>query len=196
MSGSWPNLTLGLGIPTGQPSTTQIIGAGRPDIPASMTTAVQAQVAAAPVGSTFSSTDGASVGAWQWQKRTAGWTVTNLDTDWRNINSLLSPSLGTSAKLMICRINRTVFLLGTSLNSTATQTATFTIPSEFVPQVGVVPFVWGTASTPTAQAASGSIAWNGVGCKLTTGTSWANGVVSWPVLSTAACPTALPVIAR
>lgn len=192
MSGSWPNLTLGLGIPAGQPSAYQIVGAGRPDIPASMTTAVQAQVATAPVGSTFSSTDGASVGAWQWQKRPTGWIVTDLDTEWRIINSLLSLPLGTSAALFLRRINRTAFLGGVALNTTAAQTATFTIPTEFAPQVGGVTFTWAAASSPTIQAANGAITWNGVACKLTTGTSWADGVVSWPVRLATVCPATLP----
>jgi len=104
MSGSWPNLTLGLGIPAGQPSTYQIVGASRPDVPASMTTAVQAQVSAAPVGSTFSSTDGASVGAWQWQKLPTGWKVTFGDTGWREIGPLLTASIVTSVgSFRICR---------------------------------------------------------------------------------------------
>lgn len=112
MSGSWPNLTLGLGIPAGQvgqPSTYQIVGAGRPDIPASMTTAVQAQVSAAPVGSTFSSTDGAFVGAWQWQKLPTGWRVTFGDTGWCEIGPLLTASV-TSVKSF--RISRTTDSLG------------------------------------------------------------------------------------
>ena len=66
--------------PQGSPGAGFIIGAGRPDVAASMTTAVQAQVSAAPVGSIFSSTDGASVGAWQWQKQSSGWKVIALDT--------------------------------------------------------------------------------------------------------------------
>jgi hypothetical protein len=83
MSGSWPNLTLALGLPRGadgQPSTYQIVGTGRPDVAASMTADVQAQVAAAPIGATFTSTDGASVGAWQWMRQPTGWTVSFGDT--------------------------------------------------------------------------------------------------------------------
>lgn len=67
-----------------------IVGAGRPDIPASMTTAVQAQVAAAPEGATFSSTDGASVGAWQWRKIRSGWIVTYGDTGWVDVTARLA----------------------------------------------------------------------------------------------------------
>lgn len=78
-----------------------IVGAGRPDVAASMTTAVQAQVAAAPVGSTFSSTDGASVGAWAWQKLATGWVVTNGRTDWFDLTGLLANGWrATSVRIM------------------------------------------------------------------------------------------------
>ena len=88
LSGAYPNLAIGLGIPagaTGSPSATQIIGAGRPDVASSMDANTQELVAAAPVGTSFNSTDGASVGAWTWRKRPSGWDVTDGDTGWRNI---------------------------------------------------------------------------------------------------------------
>lgn len=78
-----------------------IIGAGRPDVAASMTTAVQAQVAAARVGATFTSTDGASMGAWAWQLRPTGWKVTNGETVWFDLTSLLANGWqATSVKIM------------------------------------------------------------------------------------------------
>lgn len=123
MSGSWPNLTLGLGIPAGQPSTYQIVGAGRPDIPASMTTAVQAQVAAAPIGATFSSTDGASVGAWTWQKLPSGWQVTFGDTGWRDIRALLGNGW-TAQSLAIQRTTRTLTVAVGSLSAALATSAT------------------------------------------------------------------------
>ena len=52
-----------------------IVGAGRPDIPGTMIGSVASEVAAAPSGTTFVSTDGPQ-GAWQWQKRGTAWTVT------------------------------------------------------------------------------------------------------------------------
>lgn len=97
----------------------QIVGAGRPDIPASMTTAVQAQVAAAPVGSTFSSTDGASVGAWQWQKRPAGWQIVALDTGWRALTPTGS-NVSAFTTLAIRRVNQLVRLRVAGLVLTGT----------------------------------------------------------------------------
>ena len=41
-----------------------------------------AALAALPVGCEYRSTDGASVGAWVWRKRNAGWVVTSGDTGW------------------------------------------------------------------------------------------------------------------
>lgn len=61
-----------------------IVGAGRPDIPATMTPEVAALVAAATSGAFFRSTDGPQ-GAWEWQKRGAVWAVTSGDTGWRKI---------------------------------------------------------------------------------------------------------------
>lgn len=65
------NLTIPQGLP-GQPTQYDIVGAGRPDIPATMTTEVAALVAAATSGAKFRSTDGPQ-GAWEWQKRGATW---------------------------------------------------------------------------------------------------------------------------
>lgn len=88
----------------GTSSSQLIVGAGRPDIPESITTVLRDRVAAAPIGSTFSSTDGASVGAWQWQKLPSGWKVTFGDTGWREIGPLLTSSIVTSvASFRICR---------------------------------------------------------------------------------------------
>jgi len=56
-----------------------IVAAGRPDIPATLTGPVATAVAAAGVGADFRSTTGPQ-GAWVWQKRAAGWTVTDGDT--------------------------------------------------------------------------------------------------------------------
>ncbi len=96
-----------------------IVGAGRPDVAASMTTAVQAQVAAAPVGSTFSSTDGASVGAWAWQKQPSGWIVSSLDTRWRDITPLLTGG-ATATKLHIKRVTDEVRIRVSALTTTGT----------------------------------------------------------------------------
>ena len=58
-----------------------VVGPGRPDAPTT-TGFSAAQIAALPVGCEYRSTDGASVGAWVWRKRPAGWVVTSGDTGW------------------------------------------------------------------------------------------------------------------
>ena len=86
VTGTYPNLTLALGIPrgatsatgatgaTGTASTYMLVGPGRPDV-ASTTGGVI--TGSEPVGAVFHSTDGASVGAWAWEKRADGaWYVT------------------------------------------------------------------------------------------------------------------------
>lgn len=60
--------------------TFDIIGAGRPDHTPSMTAEIQAKVYNAEVGTIFRSTDGAGVGANQWQLLSSGWTLTQADT--------------------------------------------------------------------------------------------------------------------
>ena len=86
VTGAYPNLKLNLGLVTGQPDDYRIVGVGRPDVSGSMSTAIAARVAAAPVGCEFISTDGPQ-GAWRWQKTTAGWTVLLGDTGWRDVRS-------------------------------------------------------------------------------------------------------------
>ena len=58
-----------------------LIGPGRPDVPASTGDLVSAST---PVGATYTSTDGAGVGAFVWRKRPDGsWEVVDGDTGWR-----------------------------------------------------------------------------------------------------------------
>lgn len=52
-----------------------IVGAGRPDVPATMTADVRTLVSAATSGAVFRSTDGPQ-GAWEWQKQGTTWVVT------------------------------------------------------------------------------------------------------------------------
>ena len=60
-----------------------IVGPGRPDVPATTGGLVSA---ATPVGATYTSTDGAGVGAFVWRKRPDGsWAVVDGDTGWRDI---------------------------------------------------------------------------------------------------------------
>ena len=79
---------------TGNPSTMTLVGAGRPDTPATLSTANQTAVANAPVGATFTSTDGAGVGAWAWVKTQTGWAVTYGDTGWRDVTTWLVDPAG------------------------------------------------------------------------------------------------------
>ena len=94
ITGTAPNYTLNLTLPAGggsgsSSSSSVLVGAGRPDTPATLSTANQSAVSAAQVGATFTSTDGASTGAWAWVKTPTGWAVTYADTGWRNISSLV-----------------------------------------------------------------------------------------------------------
>ena len=58
-----------------------LTGPGRPDVPAG--TGLATEIAAAPVGTLYNSTDGAGAGAWAWRKRPAGWVVVDGDTGLR-----------------------------------------------------------------------------------------------------------------
>lgn len=158
----------------------QIVGAGRPDVTASMTTSVQAQVTAAPVGATFSSTDGASVGAWQWQKLPAGWTVGFGDTGFRDITGLLSTGW-TASTLKISRVGFMVTLIAVGLTPGPAATSTiisnpFTnlISPHSVPIVGPTPSGIGSivlnGSGLTGSASIGSFSGTG------TWRTWGN----WP----------------
>lgn len=69
----------------GNLGSTLIYGAGRPDVPSSMSTETRASVNAAPNGAEFISTDGPQ-GAWKWQKQGTAWEVTVGDTGWRAIS--------------------------------------------------------------------------------------------------------------
>lgn len=96
ITGTAPNFVLNLTLPAGSkgepgnPSAMTLVGAGRPDTPATLSTANQTAVANAAVGATFTSTDGAGTGAWAWVKTPAGWEPTYADTGWRDITSLAS----------------------------------------------------------------------------------------------------------
>ena len=60
-----------------------IVGPGRPDVPASTGGLVSAST---PVGATYTSADGAGVGAFVWRKRPDGsWVVIDGDTGWRTL---------------------------------------------------------------------------------------------------------------
>lgn len=83
---------------------TSLGGAGRPDVAASMTTAVQAAVAAASDGAVFTSTDGGGNGAWQWQKRAGTWKVLVGDTGEKVIGTPSNVSIMTSGRVIARRV--------------------------------------------------------------------------------------------
>ncbi|MGO5090627.1 hypothetical protein ACTQ43_14155, partial [Segatella copri] len=71
-----------------------VVGPGRPDTP-STTSLTASQLAALPVGCEYRSTDGASVGAWRWQRVLTdtlcsrdGWLCTVGDTGFRDVAPL------------------------------------------------------------------------------------------------------------
>lgn len=85
-----------------------IVGAGRPDIPATMTSDVAALVNAATSGAVFRSTDGPQ-GAWEWRKRGTTWRLVDGDTGWRNITALV-PGGVTSGTATLRREGNRVWL--------------------------------------------------------------------------------------
>ena len=114
--------------PPGQPSTFTGEGRGRPDMPDTLDAAGRSWVASAPVGAVWCSTDGAGVGAWQWQKLPSGWAVSMGDTGVVNqtsspafISALTSPDgtlqLSSDALITARRIGSLV-ILNTTLKHT------------------------------------------------------------------------------
>lgn len=185
VSGTYPALTLALGIPRGADgsggsggggTSSQITGAGRPDVTSTMTSDVQAQVAAAPVGTTFISTDGASVKAWAWLKLPTGWQVTVGDTDWRTI-AVPDDAGGTwTDSLYLKRKNDRVLLRVAAPNGNPN--SSFTLPQGFRPDLSsydgrdqaIVPGRCDGNCAPRAAVAanaSGRLGW------------WADGGAPW-----------------
>ena len=74
-----------------------IVGPGRPDVPASTGGLVSAST---PVGATYTSTDGAGVGAFVWRKRPDGsWVVIDGDTGWRDVSLGAPYPAGTTIRI-------------------------------------------------------------------------------------------------
>lgn len=64
-----------------------IVGPGRPDVPATTGGLVTAST---PIGATYTSTDGAGVGAFVWRKRPDGtWAVVDGDTGWVELTQIV-----------------------------------------------------------------------------------------------------------
>lgn len=76
---SGSNYATGWVTPTG--GSSGLTGPGRPDVPTG--TGLADEIAAAPVGTLYNSTDGAGAGAWAWRKRPTGWVVVDGDTGLR-----------------------------------------------------------------------------------------------------------------
>lgn len=94
-------------IPTA--SDYSIVGPGRPDVPATTGGLV---TAATPVGATYTSTDGAGVGAWAWLKTgPTTWIVTTGDT---GLRALTLPE-GWSGQVTLQRVGNAVTLTATNL---------------------------------------------------------------------------------
>ena len=169
ITGTAPNQVLNLGIPglpnggtTGQvlmknssadcdaiwANTNVIVGAGRPDISASMDTGTQAKVASATSGTEFRSTDGPQ-GAWVWMKQGSVWKVTSGDTGWRDIASLLVNGwqVGIGGRVHLRRVDTTVLMNVVLRNDTATSQVAFGLPLGFR----------GESSTSAAFAHGGNI---------------------------------------
>lgn len=75
-------------------ASSTLTGPGRPDTPSTTGGIITGNE---PVGTEYRSTDGASVGAWVWRKRSTGWVVTDGDTGWRDVTSFVIDSTGASA---------------------------------------------------------------------------------------------------
>lgn len=94
-------LTDTIGTPT-------IQGVGRPDIPTTLSAENQAKASNAPIGALFTSTDGAGVGALQWQKTAEGWALNDADTGWLDLQKTSTPN--NSPSYQIRRIGNVVHL--------------------------------------------------------------------------------------
>ena len=121
MGGTSSQRTLSFGIPAGAPGSKGdpgdtdawiIRGAGRPDVPASLSTETAAAVAAATSGAEFVSVDGAGVGAWVWRKHGTSWVVTDGDTGRRAFIPVGLPTSGpgVNSRIYIRRINNDIHM--------------------------------------------------------------------------------------
>lgn len=81
-----------------------VSGPGRPD---QVATTQGAITGSEPVGTTYTSTDGANVGAYVWRKRPGGkWAVTDGDTGWREITgSVIWMGSNSTGRFQLRRVN-------------------------------------------------------------------------------------------
>ena len=119
--------------PAGPAGAGVITGAGRPDVPGSMTSQTAALVNAATPGAVFESVDGAGVGAWQWILRPSGWYVSAGFTEWQT----LAPQNGWTGTVKVSRTPNSVGVWLQTLDGTKGSTASTiaTAPSGFYADV-------------------------------------------------------------
>ena len=113
-----------------------IVGAGRPDVPASMTAEVAALVAAATSGAKFRSTNGPQ-GAWEWQKRGASWECVEGDTGYLDFAPLVVAGWGAISVGKLRRIGSVVHVLlrdvSHSTDNTDANSLLLNLPTGFTP---------------------------------------------------------------
>lgn len=112
-----PNLkgTTGDPGPSGGMGSTFLHGPGRPDQPVTTAGIITGSEV---VGTTYTSTDGAGVGAWVWRKRPTGWAVVDGDTGWRDITTLLAHPNMKGGLIRVKRVDAQVFIRLSSLELT------------------------------------------------------------------------------
>ena len=127
-------------------TTYTLRGPGRPDTP---TTTGGVITSSEPVGTLYISTDGAGVGAWQWQKTGASkWVVTVGDTGLRRVGSLVNSAYVNAAsgesRVFLRRVGAQVTLSVDALDlvTSVTEPVFMVLPSGFrggpmVPRFGV-----------------------------------------------------------
>ena len=171
ITGTSPDLTLGLVLPkgdrgdkgeTGPPgvvssaSSYVLVGPGRPDTPSTTGGVITGNE---PVGAEYRSTDGANVGAWTWRKRPGGaWAVTDGDTGWRVVTSLLDtpPSNTGVASIAVRRVGMSVTWQAVNFSS---YSGFIGEPAGFVYQMHRTwDMVWRSpSSTPAPGSAGGQL---------------------------------------
>ena len=128
-----------------------IVGAGRPDVSASMTADVRTLVSAATSGAVFRSTDGPQ-GAWVWRKRGSTWVCIEGDTGWRDVASYLVAGLAKSTNIGTAKVRRVNDIVEYRFKvdvSTSGLTRIWDAPAGFQDTSGDYPTV-PTAATGTA----------------------------------------------
>lgn len=83
-----------------------ILGAGRPDIPGTLSAGIATQVAAATTGAEFRSTNGPQ-GAWVWMKRATGWVCVDGNTG-PVVFTLTASATVQSGAIILTRVGNTV----------------------------------------------------------------------------------------